>query len=455
VWFDDWVIKAGDDIYLAIERGLEAARVQVLCLSPAALGSEWVTLERSTVLFRDPANAGRRFVPLLLADCTLPDTLRRYKYLDFRQETPDAFDELLAACRAEAEAAPLAAQRGPEKKPAKPKPKKPPEQAMPLAVLERTLTGHTQWVNSVAVSPDGTWAASGSDDRTIKIWDMETGECRTTLEGHTDRVLSVSITPDGKRILSGSLDNSIRVWDAESGRELMKLEGHTNGPWTVAALRDNARALSGGWDNTLKLWDLASGKCLRTIECGTEDADNVFSSAVNPAGTQVLSGHRDGRIGLWNLETGKCLVTLRGHTGCVHSVKITPDGRIEVWNLEAGTCVGTLEGHVKTVTSVVILPYSTFIASVGMFDQTVRLWDWKSGALLKVIEYGMAEHVAPFSIASSPDSLRLIVGTALDHTIYVYRLTGVRASWQDRRHNKCAEIDLRLSPHRRPRLSVH
>lgn len=74
VWFDDWIIKPGDDIYLAIERGLAAARVQVLCLSPAALGSEWVMLERSTVLFRDPTNVGRRFVPLLLADCTLPDT---------------------------------------------------------------------------------------------------------------------------------------------------------------------------------------------------------------------------------------------------------------------------------------------------------------------------------------------------------------------------------------------
>jgi hypothetical protein len=77
VWLDEWVIKPGDDIYLAVERGLESARVQVLCLSPAALGSDWVGLERSTVLFRDPANAGRRFVPLLLEDCELPDTLRR------------------------------------------------------------------------------------------------------------------------------------------------------------------------------------------------------------------------------------------------------------------------------------------------------------------------------------------------------------------------------------------
>ncbi|NNJ84068.1 MAG: toll/interleukin-1 receptor domain-containing protein, partial [Gammaproteobacteria bacterium] len=98
VWFDEWAVRPGDDIYLAIERGLEAARVQILCLSPAALGSDWVTLERNTVLFRDPTNADRRFIPLLLADCELPDTLRRYKYVDFRQESEEAFAELLAAC---------------------------------------------------------------------------------------------------------------------------------------------------------------------------------------------------------------------------------------------------------------------------------------------------------------------------------------------------------------------
>src|SRR5258707_4382365 len=97
VWFDEWVIKPGDDIYLAIERGLEAARAQVLCLSPAALGSEWATLERSTVRFRDPTNAGRRFIPLLLADCELPDALLRYKYVDYRKRTKTAFAELLAA----------------------------------------------------------------------------------------------------------------------------------------------------------------------------------------------------------------------------------------------------------------------------------------------------------------------------------------------------------------------
>jgi len=99
VWFDEWAIKPGDDIYLAVEDGLEAARVLVLCLSEHALGSDWVKMERSTVLFRDPSNKGRRFIPLLLDDCKLPDSLRRFKYVDFRMEDEGAFLELVEACR--------------------------------------------------------------------------------------------------------------------------------------------------------------------------------------------------------------------------------------------------------------------------------------------------------------------------------------------------------------------
>jgi WD40 repeat protein len=72
----------------------------------------------------------------------------------------------------------------------------------PIARLEHQLKGHSGWVQSVAVSPDSTWAVSGSADKTIKTWDLETGQCRATLEGHKDKVWSAAITPDGTRILS-------------------------------------------------------------------------------------------------------------------------------------------------------------------------------------------------------------------------------------------------------------
>ena len=86
VWLDEWVVQAGDIIALKVDEGLEQSRVLLLCISLHALASGWVALERSTAIHRDPANAGRRFIPLLLADCKLPDTLRRYKYIDFREE---------------------------------------------------------------------------------------------------------------------------------------------------------------------------------------------------------------------------------------------------------------------------------------------------------------------------------------------------------------------------------
>ena len=435
VWFDDWVIKPGDDIYLAIEWGLEASRVQVLCLSPAALGSEWVALERSTVLFRDPTNAGRRFVPLLLADCTLPDTLRRYKYVDFRQETPAAFDELLAACREEAEAAPPAEQRGPEKKLAKPKLEKQPEQSEPLAVLERKLTGHEDWVNSVVVSPDGKWAASGSSDKTVKIWDLETGECQATLEGHTDEVKCVAITPDGMRILSGGNDGLIRIWDSKRWTKSNELNEHFGSVLTISISGKESRFLTAGGlgDIALRLWDISNGQCVLKW---TGHENVVWSVAISEDARRAVSGSSDQAIRFWDLETGECLATLKGHSGIVYSVQITPDGRfavsgsedktVKIWDLEAGNCVGTLEGHHSTVYSVAISPDSTLIASTGFTDETVRLWDWKSGACLQVIKHG--ENPSPIPVAFSPDGSRLLVRTAKPSLIYVYRLTGVRAA---------------------------
>jgi len=429
VWFDELVIKPGDDIYLAVERGLEAARAQVLCLSPAALGSEWVALERSTVIFRDPTNAGRRFIPLLLADCELPDALRGYKYVDYLQETKAAFDELLAACRPEVETATPA----PEVKPAK-KPAHAPEQAEPLAVLERELTGHEDWVRSVAVSPDGTWAASGSDDRTVKIWELETGACRTTLQGHRSGVNSVAITPDGERIVSGSQDNTICVWDAVDGTPVASWQASEHFVTSVVAMSDGQRVISSGagGDPVLKIWNVATQQCLAKLAGHSEP---VESMAVSNDGKRAVSGSF-GSIWLWNLETGQCLATLKGHSDLVNSVQITPDGRfavsgsddntVKIWDLQAGSCIGTLEGHQDAVDSVAISPNGTVIASTGFNDETVRLWDWKSGACLQVIELeGFSP--APLSVAFSPGGSRLVVGTT-HGAIFVYCLTGARVA---------------------------
>ena len=99
VWFDEWTIQPGDDIYLEIERGIEASRNLILCMSKAAFDSDWVSLERSTSIFRDPSNKQRRFVPLLIQDCEIPDVIRRLLYIDGRILNDDTIEQIIQSCQ--------------------------------------------------------------------------------------------------------------------------------------------------------------------------------------------------------------------------------------------------------------------------------------------------------------------------------------------------------------------
>ena len=99
VWFDEWDIKPGNMIGLQIEKALEQSRVLVLAMTDNAFGSDWVSLERQTVLFRDPTNANRRFIPILLGDVKIPDTLHQFAYVDWRDRSDDQFERLLSACQ--------------------------------------------------------------------------------------------------------------------------------------------------------------------------------------------------------------------------------------------------------------------------------------------------------------------------------------------------------------------
>ena len=122
--------------------------------------------------------------------------------------------------------------------------------------LIRTFTGHASTVGSVAYSPDGRTALSGSWDKTLKLWDVATGRELRTFTGHGYGVRSVAYSPDGRTALSGSDDKTLKLWDVATGRELRTFTGHSGRVWSVAYSPDGRTALSGGHDKTLKLWDL-------------------------------------------------------------------------------------------------------------------------------------------------------------------------------------------------------
>jgi uncharacterized Zn finger protein (UPF0148 family) len=163
----------------------------------------------------------------------------------------------------------------------------------------QTLKGHTNRVTSVAYSPDGRRIASGAWDKTIKIWDTESGQVLQTLKGHTNWVDSVVYSPDGRRIASGAGDRTVRIWDAESGHELHTL---TSGGISVAYCPDGRRIASGTWgcrDNTVSIWDVESGRKLQTLK---GHINCVISVAYRPDGNRIASGSEDGTIKIWGKE---------------------------------------------------------------------------------------------------------------------------------------------------------
>jgi hypothetical protein len=117
----------------------------------------------------------------------------------------------------------------------------------------RTFAGHTDSVRSVAFSPDGRGALSGSNDETLKLWDVATGKEIRSFAGHTNWVTSVAFSPDGQTALSGGLDNTLKLWDIATGKEIRTFAGHASTVYSIAFSPDGRTALSGSEDKTLKL----------------------------------------------------------------------------------------------------------------------------------------------------------------------------------------------------------
>ena len=115
--------------------------------------------------------------------------------------------------------------------------------------------GHSASIESIAYSPDGAYIASASVDKTIMIWEIETGRLLRTLVGHTDDVNSVCYSPDGKYLASSSADKTIKLWEVKTGECVKTLVGHTSFVESVCYSPDGKYLASGSYDKTIKLWE--------------------------------------------------------------------------------------------------------------------------------------------------------------------------------------------------------
>ena len=309
------------------------------------------------------------------------------------------------------------------------------------------IPGHSDSVNAVAVTADGKRAVSASEDKTLKVWDLETGRVLHTIEGHSTGVSCVAVTADGKRAVSASEGNTLNVWNLENGRAPSALdEGHRAMPGFVrpsicglAVAPDGRRAASAARDGTLKVWNLDTGRALCELRTSILSWRG-FCAAVTPDGKRAVfmgdawqskwtAGHLGPgeRLGFWDLETGRALSWLEGHSGPVNGIAMTPDGgravsaswdkTLKIWDLGTGRLLGTLEGHSHNVEAVGVTPDGKWAVSAS-WDKTLKIWDLDTGPLLRTLEGHSAEVVG---VAVTADGKRA-VSASWDGTLKVWDL---------------------------------
>lgn len=289
----------------------------------------------------------------------------------------------------------------------------------------RRFEGHTAKATSVAFSPDGLTAVSGSEDTTLILWDIQTGQILRRFRGHTDAVFAVAFSPDGRAALSGGADQTLILWDIRTALVLHRFEGHSEAVESVKFSSDGHMALSGSQDNTMILWNIQTGQLIHRFGGHT---DLVTSVAFSPDGRTALSGSADTTLILWDIETRQMVRRFYGHNGWVWAVAFSPDGgrvlssssdtTLMLWDIATGQPINHLYGHESDIQSVAFSPDGRAALS-GSFDGTLRLWDLEGGQVIRrftgLTSYGR--------VAFSPDGRTALVG-ARDAAILLDLQTG-------------------------------
>ncbi|WP_404790488.1 NB-ARC domain-containing protein [Altericista sp. CCNU0014] len=276
----------------------------------------------------------------------------------------------------------------------------------------KTLKGHPNGVWSVAFHPSGNLLVSGSNDSTVKLWNPQTGQSLRTLKGYSTGIKSLAFSPDGQYLVSSGDNKKINLWSLTAGECLRSVEGHSSWVWCVVFSPNGHLLASSSNDNTIKLWQTSSWKPIKTLQ---GHLSLVFAVTFSPDGRTLASASDDTTVRLWDVHTGECLKILP-QGGRVWTVTFSPDGQtlacangeqwVSLWDVAAGTCLRVLTGHTSLIFTASFSPDGRLLAS-GSDDKTIRLWDVETGNCLKTLE-GHSGSV--WSVAFSPQGNTLASG---------------------------------------------
>jgi len=285
--------------------------------------------------------------------------------------------------------------------------------------LLRVLEGHTSAVHGVSFSPDGLLLAAGGYDHSVRVWNLDTGQQRLVLRGHEGAVRGVSFSPDGTAIASGAADKTVRLWLVRDGSERAVLRGHAREIYGVAFSPDSQRLASGSYDHTVRVWDLqrlGSAKVLRGHTGG------VAAVRFSPNGAVLASSSADGSVHLWDLPTGQLRRQFK-ESGAIFGVSFGPGGKllataghsVSLRRISQIATRSPLVGHASPVNAVAFSRDGKQLASAG-HDAKVRIWNPQTGEQHQVLS---GHQGAVHGIAYSPRA-DLLASAGLDRTVRLW-----------------------------------
>jgi WD40 repeat protein/uncharacterized caspase-like protein len=299
------------------------------------------------------------------------------------------------------------------------------------------LAGRASEVGAGVFSPGGKNIVT-VNGKLAKVWDIEKGRLLTNLSGHTDQITSLVYSPDGKKIVTGSNDKTVKIWNASTGELSITLQAQLEtwypmpgNPQVKLAYSADGVNIATVSDDTIKIWNVLTGGLRTELNGHTSD---ITSVAFSPDGLKVLSSSADETARVWDAQTGTLLETLKGHKSTVASAVFSLDGKkiatagwdgiTKIWNAATGSTIAELSDPDMIATSTMLIPSPTaefstngkkIVTTSG--NNTAKLWNAETGKLLSALTVSSADYV--YTAAFSPND-KLIVTTSTDNRAQIW-----------------------------------
>jgi len=239
------------------------------------------------------------------------------------------------------------------------------------------------WVRSIAIDVSNEWFATGSADRTIKIWDLATGTLKLTLTGHINAVRGLVISPRHPYLFSAGEDKMIKCWDLEYNKVIRHYHGHLSGVYCLAIHPTIDVIVTGGRDSSARVWDIRSKQQVHVLTGHTNTVMDVKCQATDP---QVITGAADSTVRVWDLAAGRAQAVLTNHKKGIRSLLVHPKeysfasgaaDNIKHFKCPDGLFVKNFSGHNTIINTISVNPDNVMVS--GGDNGSIYFWDWVSG----------------------------------------------------------------------------